>query len=397
MTSWISRRPIQEVAAHLAGGRGPLAGVRFVLRTDADDEPSTPGGPLLDALAAAGAVLVGQTEPGADTAAAIAAGDADMVLDVSGAAATCIPRGGVAITPTAAVAPVAADPPGRGCPLTLVASGLELANRAMRVAAAGSAPHWPADTRLAAPPRPVVAVPRESTRPARAPEGFDAVLAGLRDRGSHLVDVDVSSLPPAVLDGVDVLVVPTAQLNSVSGVCAVSVPIPGGTGQAVSFVARPYGDALALDLAALATGSAAPAEIWPAACAETAELVVFGAHMRGGPLTHQLTDLGARFQDEITTSARYRMTVLDTVPVKPAVTRVRDGVDGVGLTGHRWLLSPAALGRFLAALPPPMQLGKVEFDDGTWRTAFSCDGAAATGRDISRYGSWPAAVAAGAV
>ena len=45
----------------------------------------------------------------------------------------------------------------------------------------------------------------------------------------------------------------------------------------------------------------------------------------------------------------------------------------------------------------PMQLGKVEFDDGTWRTAFGCDGAAATGPDISEYGSWPAAIAAGAV
>ena len=48
-------------------------------------------------------------------------------------------------------------------------------------------------------------------------------------------------------------------------------------------------------------------------------------------------------------------------------------------------------------LPAPMQLGKVEFDDGTWRTAFGCDAAAATGADISEYGSWAAAIAAGAV
>jgi allophanate hydrolase len=41
-----------------------------------------------------------------------------------------------------------------------------------------------------------------------------------------------------------------------------------------------------------------------------------------------------------------------------------------------------------------MQLGKVEFDDGTWRTGFSCDASAATGPDISEYGSWPAAIAA---
>jgi allophanate hydrolase len=76
---------------------------------------------------------------------------------------------------------------------------------------------------------------------------------------------------------------------------------------------------------------------------------------------------------------------------------VPDGDHGSSLLGHRWLLSPAALGRFLTALPSPMQLGKVEFDDGTWRTAFGCDGAAVTGTDISEYGSWPAAIAAGAV
>jgi allophanate hydrolase len=130
---------------------------------------------------------------------------------------------------------------------------------------------------------------------------------------------------------------------------------------------------------------------------EELELVVFGAHLRGGPLAHQLTDLGARWAGEITTAPRYRMAVLATDPPKPAVTRVPEGTEGTALKGHRWLLSPHALGLFLAALPAPMQLGKVEFDDGTWRTGFSCDASADTGPDISRYGSWPAAVAAGAV
>ncbi len=89
--------------------------------------------------------------------------------------------------------------------------------------------------------------------------------------------------------------------------------------------------------------------------------------------------------------------MLTTVPPKPAITRVPSGSAGTSLMGHRWLLSPAALGLFLDALPPPMQLGKVEFADGTWRTGFGCDGPAATGKDISSFGSWPAAVAAGAI
>jgi allophanate hydrolase len=182
--------------------------------------------------------------------------------------------------------------------------------------------------------------------------------------------------------------------------CAVAVP----TGMAaeaqfgVTVLARAFDDAVAMDVAALSAGLATPQHVWPLDTADQVELVVFGAHLRGGPLTHQLTDLGARWAGEMVSSPRYRMTVLDGAPPKPAITRVPDGTAGVALHGERWLLSPAALGEFLVGLPPPMQLGKVEFADGTWRTAFGCDGAAAAaGADISSYGSWPAAIAAGAV
>ena len=227
----------------------------------------------------------------------------------------------------------------------------------------------------------------------------------------------------AALDGVDALMVPTAPMhpridevaadpvgvNSRMGtysnfcnlfdLCAVAVPA-GTAGRAqfgITVLARAFEDAVAMDIAALASGDEAPVDVWPLAAAESVELVVFGAHLRGGPLAHQLTDQGARWAGEVATAPRYRMSVLPTVPAKPAITRVPDGAPGTALSGHRWLLSPAALGRFLATLPAPMQLGKAEFDDGTWRTAFGCDGAAATGADISAFGSWPAAIAAGAV
>jgi allophanate hydrolase len=150
-------------------------------------------------------------------------------------------------------------------------------------------------------------------------------------------------------------------------------------------------------VAAALAGAPVPIRPWPLDVADVVELVVFGAHLRGGPLVHQLSDRGARWAGAVTTAARYRMSVLPSAPPKPAVTRVTDGALGAALYGERWEMSPAALGGFLAALPAPMQLGKVEFDDGSWRTAFGCDGAAATGPDISGFGGWPAAVAAGAV
>jgi allophanate hydrolase len=255
------------------------------------------------------------------------------------------------------------------------------------------------------------------------------IIAAARDIPAHRLVRDrrevhrLRGVAMAALDGVDALVVPTAPthpridevaadpvgVNSRMGtytnfcnlfdLCAVAVPagMAGSAQFGVTVLTRAFEDAVAVDIAALATGDQAPVDVWPLAVADSVELVVFGAHLRGGPLVHQLTDLGARWTGEVTTAPRYRMSVLPTVPAKPAITRVPDAEPGAALLGHRWLLSPAALGRFLAALPAPMQLGKVEFDDGTWRTAFGCDASAATGADISAYGSWPAAIAAGAV
>ena len=74
---------------------------------------------------------------------------------------------------------------------------------------------------------------------------------------------------------------------------------------------------------------------------------------------------------------------------KPALVRVSD--DGRSFEVERWSLSPAALGRFLAALPTPMGLAAVELDDGSWETGFVCaDEAAVTAPDISEFGGWRA-------
>ncbi|WP_280332293.1 allophanate hydrolase [Nocardia wallacei] len=186
--------------------------------------------------------------------------------------------------------------------------------------------------------------------------------------------------------------------------CAVAVPA-GTAGEAqfgVTVFGRAFDDAVALDIAALIAqgdkGSPLDDPAWPLGVAPVHELVVFGAHLRGQPLEHQLTDLGARWAGPVRTAPAYRLGALDTTPPKPAVTRCADGETGVSVAGERWLLSPAALGRFLSGLPAPMQLGAVELDDGAWTTAFGCAAAAAAAaEDISEYGGWRAALAAGAV
>ena len=540
MTVWISRRSDADVNAEVARSRlagGGLAGITLAVKDNVDvaDMPTTAACPEFEfaperdaasvaALRAAGAVVVGKTNldqfatglvgtrspygavsdsrrpefisggSSSGSAVAVATGQADIAIGTDTAGSGRIPaglQGIVGIKPTLGV--VSTDGVVPACEsydcVTIFARDLELANRAMGVMAAG-APNrpWPADTRLAAPPDPVVAVPAELPElDATWQAAFAAAVTALQAAGARIVTIDVTpflaaakllydgalvseryaavgefvdahpdaAINPTVgrivtaardvpahrlvtdrrevarlrseamtaLDGVDALMVPTAPfhpridelaadpigVNSRMGtytnfcnlfdMCGVSVPA-GTAGDAqfgVTVLARAFDDAVAVDVAALVSDAEAPQEVWPMLVADSTELVVFGAHLRGGPLVHQLTDLGARWAGELTTSAQYRMALLPSTPPKPAITRISNGA-GVALKAHRWVLSPAALGRFLAGLPAPMQLGKVEFDDGTWRTSFGCDGAAAAaGTDISQYGGWAAAVAAGAV
>jgi allophanate hydrolase len=540
MTVWITRRDEDEVSGELelaTTSSAPLAGVRVAVKDNVDvaGMPTTAACPefayrprrdaaAVAALRAAGAVIVGKTNldqfatglvgtrspygavadsrrpefisggSSSGSAVAVASGAADIAVGTDTAGSGRVPaglQGIVGVKPTVGV--ISTDGVVPACEsydcVTIFAADLASANRAMAVMAAG-APHrrWPADTRLAAPPQPVVAVPRELPElDATWRSAFDAAVTALSHAGARIVTIDIgpfldaakllydgalvseryaavgafidghpgAELDPTVrgiitaardipahelvrdrreverlrrvameqMQGADALMVPTAPMHpridevaadpvgvnarlgtytnfcNLFDMCAVAVPA-GAAGDAqfgVTVLGRAFDDAVVLDVAAAVTAEAV-VDVWPLSAASHVELVVFGAHLRGGPLAGQLTDLGARFAGELTTAPRYRMTVLDTTPAKPAVTRCPDGAAGAALTGHRWLLSPAALGTFLSALPAPTQLGKVEFADGTWRTAFGCDGAAAaTGADISGYGSWPAAVAAGVV
>ncbi|MCX0242521.1 allophanate hydrolase [Streptomyces drozdowiczii] len=215
-----------------------------------------------------------------------------------------------------------------------------------------------------------------------------------------------------LLSGYDALVLPTTTghpdiaevladpvvLNSRMGtytnfvnlldMAAVAVPAGEADGSpfGVSVITRAFRDQPAIDIAALLTGEQAPGPLPDGGI----DLAVFGAHLTGQPLNHQLTDSGARYAGEVTTAACYRLTALATAPPKPGLVRVGPG-DGAAITGERWTLSPAALGRFLAALPAPMSLGRVEVAGGSWVLGFQCDPhAAAGGTDITEHGGWRA-------
>ncbi|MBO9553048.1 allophanate hydrolase [Cellulomonas sp.] len=255
----------------------------------------------------------------------------------------------------------------------------------------------------------------------------------------------------AALDGCDLLLLPTTTehptiaavqadpvginrrlgtyTNFVNLLDLAAVAVPAGEADGgpfgVTVVSRAFDDQLALDLAArLLAGSTAPgalvadpgdalvADPGAARVADTGaalvadpdaalvvdagvDVLVVGAHLRGQPLHHELEDLGARFVASVRTSDAYRLVALDTVPRKPGLVRAGPG-RGAPIAGEVWRLSSGALGRFLAELPAPMSLGRVELSDGSWVVGFGCTAeAGAAAADVTAAGGWVEALRRG--
>ncbi|MEU6700933.1 allophanate hydrolase [Pseudonocardia sp. NPDC046786] len=167
-----------------------------------------------------------------------------------------------------------------------------------------------------------------------------------------------------------------------------AVAVPAGCADGgpfgVTVLSQSMHDHVALDVAALITGGAPG----PLLTADVCTVLVVGAHLRGEPLNPQLRVLGARFRGEVTTSDAYRLVALASVPAKPGLVRCGPG-RGAPIAGELWDLPAAGLGRFLAGLPSPMSLGKVELSDGRWVVGFGCAAdAGADGADITEHGGW---------
>ncbi|MEP6655495.1 MAG: allophanate hydrolase [Myxococcales bacterium] len=121
------------------------------------------------------------------------------------------------------------------------------------------------------------------------------------------------------------------------------------------------------------------------------EIAVVGAHLSGEPLNGQLTAVGGRLARACSTAPRYRLFALpNTTPAKPGLLRVADGEEtGAAIELEVWALPPAAFAAFVAAIPAPLCIGKVELDDGSRVSGFLCEAHAVNGaRDISAFGGW---------
>jgi allophanate hydrolase len=166
---------------------------------------------------------------------------------------------------------------------------------------------------------------------------------------------------------------------------------PGGCDRALAELAAQWQRALALPLGArlrapepadTAIGTPPPASL---------PLAVVGAHLSGMPLHHQLVECGARLRERTRTAPKYRLYALQgTQPAKPGLAR---SGEGAAIAVEVYDMPMHALGSFLAGIPAPLGLGRIELADARWVNGFICEPCALEGaEDITAWGGWRAYV-----
>ncbi len=380
-----------------AGQRMPLVGVLVA----APDQPVVVG-----RLMQAGAVVAGHTVPGAPSPGTEVRLETLSKLDallVTEPPAAC--RGVVGFVPTRGLLPAS----GAGITTVLARD----AAVAQQVAAAVTGPdpwagsaafsrHWPESVRLSAGEHPHVAVPDRAflagLPPAEAAR-LAATAETLRVAGAVTDEVDFGGgdglcrrrVAFALRDH-DALLLPQGtglcsltRLVTRLDTAAVLLPVRDGGG--VGLLTKPFDDQIVLDLAGLLTGSQAPSPYPDVGV----RLIAFGSFLRGQPRAAELERVGARFTGFATTSRHYRLVLFEEAPPEAGVVPTNVPAEGGPLLGEEWLLSPAALGEFVAGLPAPMRLGTVELADGTTAPAILCDPAVAEhGTDLTAWECWRA-------
>ena len=119
-------------------------------------------------------------------------------------------------------------------------------------------------------------------------------------------------------------------------------------------------------------------------------VVVCGAHLHELPLNWQLTERGARLLETTQTAAAYRMYALSGgPPYRPGL--IRDDAQGAAIEIEIWDVPREHFGSFVAGIPAPLGIGKVETRDGRWLPGFICEGYGIEGaREITELGGWRA-------
>lgn len=270
-------------------------------------------------------------------------------------------------------------------------------------------------------PDAILPVTREIIAGGTGPSALDAFAAAYR-----LAELKRAS--ETVWNAVDLILTPTAgtihrieavdadplRLNSQLGyytnfmnlldLCAVAVPagfrddgIPFGVtlcapafqDRALLDIATQWQQAAAYPLGATATPLPAAAPTARARADNYVQLAVCGAHMTGLPLNPQLSERGGQLLARTRTAPCYRLYALPgQPPLRPGLVRA---ARGARIEVEVWDVPLKTFGSFVAAIPAPLGIGKLELEDGRWVSGFLCEEhATREAADITGFGGWRA-------
>jgi len=116
--------------------------------------------------------------------------------------------------------------------------------------------------------------------------------------------------------------------------------------------------------------------------------------MEGLPLNQQLTSRHGMLVSRTHTAAKYKFYALPGGPPhRPGLVRV--STDGASIEVEVWSVPASLFGSFVAGIPAPLCIGKVELESGEQVAGFLCEShATTTSTDITALGSWRRYVAA---
>lgn len=120
---------------------------------------------------------------------------------------------------------------------------------------------------------------------------------------------------------------------------------------------------------------------------ESIPVIVCGAHLDGLALNWQLTERGATLQEKTKSAKAYRMFVIEGQLERPGM--VRDDQAGSVIDIEIWRVPKSEFGSFVAGIPQPLGIGKVETEDGRYLPGFICEGyAVEDSREVTDLGGW---------
>lgn len=276
-------------------------------------------------------------------------------------------------------------------------------------------------------PESVFPVTRKIIADGNKPSALDAFSASyklaalMRASETVLAQVDVLLTPTAgTIYRIDAVNHEPIKLNSNLGyytnfmnlldLCAVAVPAGfrrDGLPFGITLCAPAFQDNALLELADQwhqasnptlgATGIPLAAHTWRQQQTDkTVAIAVCGAHMTGLPLNYQLTERHAQLRARTRTSPDYCLYALPGgTPQRPGLVRA---ARGARIDVEVWEMPIQHFGSFVANIPSPLGIGKLELEDGRWVCGFLCEAhATVAAKEVTELGGWRAYLATLAV